>query len=210
MINIYLVDDHPALLMGIKTSIEEKTNEISIEGYSTKGKEALKEIPELFIDVVVLDLKIPEMNGIEICSILKKRYPEIKVIAYTGELDPDVLFNVWLKDVDAILLKGSQIDELVDTIHTINSGSSLRKIGANVPFFFDQELEEYNNQPEISNAEMEVLKLLAEGYLRKEVADKLCRSINTIDFHCRNILKKYDAKNMREVIKTAKKRGVIY
>ncbi|NOY51565.1 MAG: response regulator transcription factor [Chlorobi bacterium] len=210
MINIYLIDDHPALLTGIKTSIEGRANDIAIKGYSTKGNEALKEIAELFIDIVVLDLKIPEMNGIEICSVLKREHADLKVIAYTGELDPNILFNVWLKGADAILLKGNRIDELIEVIRMLYSNNGRRKIGKGVPFFFDQEIKTINRSPGISPTEMEVLKLLAEGYIRKEVAEKLYRSINTIDFHCRNILRKFNSKSMREVIKTAKKNGVIY
>ena len=136
-------------------------------------------------------------------------YPNMQIIAFTGETDTAMLFNVWMNKVDAILMKGCSKQELVSTIHAVLAGE--RKVGSDVPNFFIQiESAKNENKPRLTRRELQVLNALAKGHKRVEVGEMLDISKVAVDFHCKNLFKKFNKTRLLEVITEAKNANIIY
>lgn len=207
MINIFVIDDHPVFIDGIKSVFSNSEDKIKVSGWATSVKEALPKLKRSRAKIVLLDLIMPEISGVEFCLMIKKQFPEKKVIALTGELNPTVLYSAWINDADAILMKYCEKKELLSTIHTVLEGN--RVIGDKVPNFYD--LLNLNNTKKslLTISEHQVLSLLAKGYSRKKTATILGSSKNAVDFHCKNMNMKFKVKNITSVINEARKRKLI-
>ena len=201
MIRILLVDDHSYFNMGV-TTLFENHEDIRIIDSCTSGIDALEKLKSIKIDVVLLDIAMPEMEGIECCKQIKKLYPDIKVIAFTGETNTQVYYDIWLQKVDGILLKTCESDELISCIKNVIVGQKI--IGINVPSFFEKASKK-RTTTNLTRKEKEILKLLGTGISRKEAADRLFISIDTVNFHCKNIFRKFNNTKLNSIIAEAKK-----
>ncbi len=206
MIKILVVDDHPYINHGL-ISVFEGHKEISIVGSALSGVEALSFLKKNDVDIVILDIIMPEMNGVECCTRIKADYPNTKVIAFTGEMDPQSLYNIWTKKADAILNKNCGLEDLISTIKSVKSGQKI--IGDNIPNFFEPDPDQSSTKPKLTKTEIEVLKLLATGLTRQEAADKMNRSMYTVEFHCKNIFRKFGNNRVHSVITEAKRKRII-
>jgi len=207
MINLFVIDDHPITIDGIKSIFSDGKDKIKVTGSATSAKEALSKLKRSHAKVVLLDLIMPEITGIEFCLVIKNQFPEKKVIALTGELNPTLLYNVWMNKADAILMKYCGKDELVDTIHAVLSGK--RIIGNDVPDFYDLVKTEGHQSPKLTNREQQILNLLATGYTREQVGNILGSTMNAVNFHCKNLFKKFNKNKLIAVIEEARKAGLI-
>lgn len=207
MINLFIVDDHFYLIQGLTAVLEHKEYEINIVGSATSGNEALTKLKLLEVDIVLLDIIMPEMDGIECCKQIKEKFPDIKVIALTGELNPDVLVNIWLEKVDGILTKTGGVDELISTIKSVMKGQ--RVIGEDVPYFFEYCVPKTEPVPKLTKTEREVLNLLGSGLTRQEAADKINRTKYSIEFHCKNLFRKFNTNRIHSIISEARKARLI-
>ena len=207
MINLFIVDDHPYLIDGIVAVFEKQDYKINVVGSATSGIDAHEQLKTLVVDVVLLDIIMPEMDGIVCCRQIKELYPEIKVIAFTGELNPNVLLDIWRQKVDSILIKTCGINELVTTIKSVMRGHKI--IGENVSDFFEYCEPETESRPRLTKTEAEVLKLLGSGLTRQEAADKTNRSLYAIEFHCKNLFKKFNTNRIHTIIAEARKTRII-
>ncbi|OFY48976.1 MAG: hypothetical protein A2W85_15030 [Bacteroidetes bacterium GWF2_41_31] len=207
MINVFLVDDHSFFIQGVIDSLKRYDETIGISGSSTTCRETLQQLEMLDVDVVLLDILMPEMNGIECCRHIKEQFPHMKVIALTGEIDPKILLEMWLQKANAILLKTCGLDELVSTIEGVMRNRMI--IGNGVPdFLIHSDLPE-GKVPQLTRTELEVLKLLGTGLLRKEVADKMNSSMYSVEFHCKNIFRKFNSNKINTIIAEARRRRII-
>jgi len=207
MINLFLVDDHEYLIQGLIAALEHHEFEANIVGSATSGKEAINLLSSLYVDVVLLDIIMPEMDGIECCRQIKKDFPHIKVIALTGELNPDILLNIWLEKADGILTKTGGVDELVGTIKSVMKGQKV--IGNDVPGFFEYSESPTNHVPKLTITEREVLKLLGSGLTRQEAADKMNKTKYSVEFHCKNLFRKFNTNRIHSIIAEARKARLI-
>jgi DNA-binding NarL/FixJ family response regulator len=207
MINLFIVDDHEYLSHGIIAVFETKDYNIKVVGFANSGIIALEKLKSLDVDVLLLDLIMPEMDGVELCRIVKVTFPEIKIIAFTGELDPTLLLKVWLEKANGILLKSCGIEELVTTIKNVMGGQ--RIIGKKVPSFLENCGIGTNSIPKLTKTEIEVLKLLGSGLTRQEVADHLHRTKYSVEFHCKNLLRKFNDNRIHSVLAEARKARII-
>jgi len=207
MINVFVIDDHLYLSKGIAEVLKEKNYGIKVVGYSTSARQALQRIEHLDVDVVILDIVMPEMDGIITCRLLKKQFPEIKVIAFTGELDSNKLLRMWQEDADGILNKVCGPEALVKAIKRVLIG--MRIIGKEIPTFLVDIESDTGNTPNLTKTEFEVLKLLGTGIKRKDIADEMNRSMYSIDFHIRNMYKKFKTNRLHLLLIQARKQGLI-
>lgn len=207
MIRILIVDDHPYLVDKL-ASLFDENQDIDVVGTSTSGIEAMNLLRKLTVDVVVLDILMPDMNGIECCKIIKKDFPDVKVIALTGEMNTKILYNMWDQKADGILIKACGLEELTSSIISVAKGQKV--IGQNVPHFFDERDKNQPSIPKLTETEIEVLKLLAEGMTRQEAADKMNRSMYAIEFHCKNIFKKFNSNRIHSIVAEARRARIIY
>lgn len=206
MIEVFIIDDHPMFIEGLRKSFNVKTDKIIVGGWAKTIAEAREKLKSSDADVVFLDLILPGESGVEFCIELKRDYPEKKVIAITGELDEEILLNVWQNKADAIIMKENDKKQIIATIHTVLANQ--RIIGPKVPAFFDH-IYQTKDVPKLTGREHQVLNLLMCGYLRKEVAEKLNISIDTVNKHCGNVFKKFGVDSLQKYIHEAKRLKII-
>lgn len=207
MINIFVIDDHPLFIAGISSLFESGIEKIKVTGSANSAKEALPKLRKSQAKIILLDLILPDMRGVEFALILKKEFPEKKIIVLTGEQSPAILFNAWANDVDAILMKYCGRTELVETIHDVLAGR--RILGKDVPKFHDPKSSSLGSNPHLTPSELRVLNLLAQGHTRKVVGEMLGTSENAVDFHCNNLFKKFKNNKLISIIEEARLHSLI-
>lgn len=207
MTNVFIIDDHPMFIDGIKSAFYNGTDNIKISGSANSAEEALPFLMRTQAKLILLDLKMPGTSGDDFCLVIKNKFPEKKVIVLTGETDTTLLFNAWNNDADAILTKHCGKAELLKTIKSVLSGE--RVVGINVPEFLKQRELNKSDRPKLTNSELKVLSKLSKGKSREEVSQILGSSQNTIDFHCKNIFKKFKMNKIMAVVDEAKRLNII-
>lgn len=202
MMNLFIVDDEPVIENGLPAIIEKEDNEIKVVGTASNGAEAINKISTLNVDLVLLDMKMPEMDGVECLRLLKKQYPDLKVVAFTGNTIPRIFKEITDLGVDGIIEKTTDIPILINKLKRIYK-YNIKIISPELPRFYDysEELE----APRLTRTETKVLSLLGQGYYRKEVADILNKSKDAIDAHVKNMHKKYKSGQLHDIIERAKK-----
>jgi len=203
-IELFILEDHPVYIEGIKNIFEHTTNKMYVGGWANSVEEAREKLKSSNANVILLDLNLPGESGVDYCLELKSDYPEKKIIALTAETDSETLFKVWMNGIDALLTKLCDKDTLIDTIYAVLKGK--REIGKDVPPFFDLSgSKNIGSKPILTKRETQVLNLLSSGFIRKEVAEKLNVTLDTVDSHCKNMFKKYEVNNLRQLINELKK-----
>ena len=209
-INLLIADDHTMFLQGI-VSLLEQESEINIVGKANDGVEALHIIRKEAIDLIILDISMPEMDGIELSKILKKEYPEIKILVVSTHSNVKIISRLIRIGVNGYLLKNAEKAELLKAIHSIIQGDN----------YFSEETEEkyLDNQlkieqrvstlTELSSREKEILVLISNEYNTAEIAEKTFISLNTVNTHRRNLLSKLNAKNTAGLVKYAVENGLV-
>jgi DNA-binding NarL/FixJ family response regulator len=207
MINLFVIDDHPVFINGLKTLFNAEEDNIKVSNCATSAKEALPMLKRSMAKVVILDLVMPEISGVDFCHVIKKQFPDKKVIILTGSLNKVLLYKVWRNKADAILLKYCGKDELIDTIHDVLAGK--RMVGENVPDFDDYYDETVTKSVTLTRSEKTILEKLAEGKTRKEISIILGSTLNAVSFHCKNIFTKLNQTKVVMAVEEARKLGLI-
>lgn len=205
MINILVVDDHDVIIYGI-TNFFNKSDKINVVDSTVSGEVALEKLKTEDIDVVVLDIGMPNMDGIECCRKMKKLNPAIKVVAFTGETDTQKYYDIWNENVDAIISKTQGMHTLASAIENVYEGSII--LGSDIQSFFERS-KPIESAPHLTNREKEVLKHLGTGITRREAAEKMFISQDTLNTHCKNIFKKFGENSISDIIAKAKEARMI-
>lgn len=209
-IKLLIADDHTMFLQGIISLLEQEQN-ITIVGKAINGIEALKIVKNTDIDFIILDITMPEMDGIQLSKILKKNHPNIKILIVSTHSNVMVISRLIRIGVNGYLLKNAEKEDLLKAINTIASGEN----------YFAEELQEkhfinstkiekqISNLTELSSREKEILILIAQEYNTAEIAEKTFISLNTVNTHRRNLLSKLNAKNTAGLVKYAVENGLV-
>ena len=200
-IKILIVDDHPLIRRGLSAVIRE-TEEMTIVGEAVDGLQAIKRARDLSPDVVLMDIFMPTMNGVEATAVLLRNHPWMKVVMLTISDKEEDLYSAIKAGASGYLLKNVRPAELVDALRQVVHGGAI--ITPNLaPRLLDDLLEEREDseQPSptaLTQREREVLELVSAGLSNREIANKLFVSENTVKTHLRNIMDKYHFKNRAE------------
>lgn len=205
MIRVFIADDHKMVIEGIQLLIS-YDSEIECVGFALNGKEALVLMASLQPDVVLMDINMPELNGIETCKALKKEYPQIKVIALSM-LNESSMIKLMLKSgAEGYVLKNAGSDEVISAIKAVHNGKKFLSEEANETMMND--LFSNSNKPKkksafmsLSRREKEVLQLIIDEFSSKEIAEQLFISLGTVETHRRNMLSKLGAKNTAGLVR---------
>lgn len=207
MIRVFIVDDHPLFIDGVNSIFKNGKEGIVIEGYSLSAKEAIRNIKQCPVDVVLIDLIMPELNGLDLFLMLKRQCPKMKTIVLTASTNPGLLMNVWRNGVDAILMKYCGKRELANTIHRVMKNE--RIIGKDTPYFPTESINSETSTPKLTRREVQILNILAKNYDRQTVSEILGVTKYAVDFHCKNIFKKFNKSSLGSVLEEAKKKNII-
>jgi DNA-binding NarL/FixJ family response regulator len=209
-ISILLVDDHKIIREGLKSLLVQNVG-LEVVGEAENGREAMEIAQQCKPDIIVMDVSMPELNGIEATRQLFAELPDTKIIALSMHSDKRFVAGMLKAGAAGYLLKNSAFDELVDAIKTVRGNETFlsSKIAAVVidDYISYVKQEAHAQENPLSPRECEVLQLLAEGKATKQIAADLFVSVKTIESHRQNIMKKLDIFNLADLIKYAIREG---
>jgi len=201
-IRIMTVDDHPVLRQGIAALISDQPD-MTLVAEATNGREAIQQFRAHRPDVTLMDLQMPEMNGLDAMIAIRGEFADARIIiltTYTGDVQARRALQAGAR---AYLLKNSLHKELLDTIRAVHGGR--KNLSPEVSF----ELAEHVAEDSLSPLEVRVLRLIAEGNSNKEIAARLSVSEDSVKGHVRNILSKLGANDRTHAAMIGVKRGII-
>lgn len=202
-IRVLLVDDHLVTRAGARRILED-TDDIEVAGEASDGLEALEETERLKPDIVALDIDMPGMNGIRACQALLNREHPPRVLALTGHDKDAYVREMSRLGVHGYLLKSAGPDELIQAVRDIYAGKSAFSVAVS------KKLQRSNEAgPHVTSKERAVLVAVARGLKNQEIADELSISLNTVEFHMRNLLVKLGASSRADALMRAQRLGVM-
>ncbi|MEE4262792.1 MAG: response regulator transcription factor [Desulfobacteraceae bacterium] len=212
-LRIVLAEDHTILREGLRALLSADPN-VEIIGEAQNGREAVRCVEKLEPDLVLMDLSMPRMSGMEATREIKKRYPEIKIIALTVHKTEEYLLTTLKAGADGYVLKDATHDELLMAIKNVMGGKSYLSPGVSekiIEGYLDGRENNRTASPweSLSQREREVLKLIAEGFKNKEIAGDLCISLKTVEKHRANLMKKLDLHNAAALTVYAVQKGLV-
>ena len=209
-LKILLAEDHRIMREGLKRLIDEQPN-MEVVGEADNGITAWQKAKELEPDVVLMDITMPRLSGAEATIKIRELCPNVKVVALTGHRASGYLSEVLKAGAAGFVLKQAAVDELIDAIQTVAKGGSYidrasRETMAHTHLDKRVYKGEAQGRP-LSQREIQVLSLVANGYTNKEIANELSISVKTVESHKTNSMQKLELKSRAEIVDYARFRG---
>ena len=215
---VLIADDHFAIVEGIKTILSTEVD-FEVAGSAMDGREAISMVKSLKPDIVILDISMPDIDGMEAAHEIKAYDESISILVYTMSLSKEHITVLFKEGVSGYVLKDEPLSELRLALNVLKAGATFYSKSVQEilqTHVKELELEEGNNVAEIRNGiaklsvrEKEVFVLLADGLTIKEIAHRLCISPKTVESHKYNIMDKLDLKSIASFTKIAFKKGLI-
>jgi two-component system, NarL family, nitrate/nitrite response regulator NarL len=210
MTRVIIADDHKMFIDGLKSMLEE-IDGIEVVGEATNGVEAVEVCSNCAADVVIMDISMPYMDGIEATKAILKKKPDLKILALSMFNDRNFIADILKNGARGYILKNTGKEELVHAINSVQAGESY--LGKEVSqTLLNSFLKKDHQNPmveKLSDREHEVLESIATGLTTVEIAKKLFITKNTVETHRKNLLYKVGARNTAELITNAYKKGLI-
>lgn len=204
-IKLAIVDDHPMILEGLK-SLLEKDSKFHVFSF-TKGAAVIDFIQENKIDVVLLDIVLSDGNGLDFCKIIKQKAPQSIVIALSNQAERSIIFRFLENGGNGYILKNADSQEIIEGIEkALNGDLALSKEVQEIMLRTSVTNFEL---PRLTKREKQILQAIAKGNTSAEIAEQLFISVITVETHRRNLLQKFKAKNMMELVKIATENQLI-
>jgi DNA-binding NarL/FixJ family response regulator len=209
-LRIFLADDHVVLREGLRSLVNAQSD-MMVVGEAGNGRAALQQVREIQPDVVIMDVSMPELNGIQVTERLKRAYEKIMVLILTAHDDSGYLRQLLEVGASGYVLKKAAADDLIKAIRVVSAGGvyldpslAAKVVGGYLG------RRGFGSNPlgnEVSEREAEVLRLVAWGYTNKEVAGYLRISVKTVETHKANLMQKLDLKSRVEIVRYALRQG---
>ena len=210
MVHILLIDDHPLVTDGVKTMLATQEG-IVVSAAAKTAKEALSILEQSTFEIILLDLSLPDMDGLALCSEIRKTNQSSKIIALTSTNETGIITQFLQRGGNGYLLKNMERQELIEAIEQVQLGKIYLCKGAN-----EKILEQYRNvevatqqAPVLTRREKEILQLLNEGLTGPQIAKQLFLSPLTVETHRKNLMQKLNANNAQMLLKLARKQRLI-
>ncbi len=209
-IRIVIADDHPIVRQGLATVLSQE-EDLEVVGQAGNGLEAVAQARELHPNVILMDLQMPEMDGVEAIQKIKMEASDIGVIILTTYDSDDYIFRGIEAGARGYLLKDSPPEEVLKAIHTVHKGESLiePRVASRLIDRFSQLSQASTPEEVLSSREVQVLQLIATSAANKEIANELFIGESTVKTHIIHIFNKLGVKGRTEAVTEAAKRGII-
>jgi two-component system, NarL family, response regulator NreC len=212
-IRVLLADDHTILRAGLKMMLNAQPD-IEAVGEASDGRQAISEAERLSPDVVIMDITMPECNGIEATRQIKRILPEVRVLVLTMHENEEYLFQTLRAGAAGYMLKEAADTDLISAIRVVSSGRFYLSPSAQSMLVSDylQRVhtgEERDSYSALTEREREILKLVAEGYTNSQIGERLFISPKTVDTHRTHIMDKLNLHSRAELVKYAMRRGLL-
>lgn len=209
-LRILIADDHALLRDGLKALVNAQTD-MEVIGEADNGRAAWEKAKELVPNVVLMDVSMPDMNGVSATEMLRRDCPDIKILALTAYRDKSCLDQLLRSGVSGYVLKLSAAEELIEAIRVVAAGD----------FYLDREMSERISSSyvrkqcrkgatelkELTMREEEVMRFIAQGHSNKEIASHLNISVKTVETHKANLMEKLDLNSRTEIVRYAVRQG---
>jgi len=208
---LLIVDDHPMLLNGLRQALSEHSN-LTLAGETATGEEALNLARELTPDLVVMDIHLPDMNGIEATRKILKVQPSVKVLIFTGDPKRTLVQEALQAGASGYVLKTGKVEELIHAIEEVMAGNLYlsAEVSAEIVEDYQKTLtgKVDSSKPVLSKREKQLLRLIAMGLRNKEIASELKLSPNSIETYRARLMKKVGYRNTAELVRFAIREGI--
>ena len=201
-IRILVVDDHPVVRQGIAVLISTQSD-MTLVAEGSNGREAIQQFRAHRPDVTIMDLQMPEMNGLDALIAIRGEFPDAKIIVLTTYAGDVQILRALKSGAQGYLLKSTFHKELVDTIRAVHAGKKTLSPEASY------QIAEHSMDDALTPAEVDVLRLIAAGNANKQIADQLSISEDTVKWRVKNILSKLGAHDRTHAAMIGLKRGII-
>lgn len=211
MIKLLIADDHPLMANGIKSLFIDEDG-LEVIATVSNGIEVLEVLKTIHIDVLLLDIDMPEMNGIDCAKIVAKDYSNVKIAILTMHEEKSLIKNLVEIGVSAYMLKTIPKNELLNAIDIIYNGGQYFNADITNVLLNEKEKSNQNQNPLIdtlTKRESEIIKLIAQGNTNSQIGDQLFISPKTADVHRTNIMRKLDVHNVAGLVRFAFQNGLI-
>lgn len=205
--NILLVDDHAIVTDGLRSLLSE-SDLYEIKGEARNGKQALEILSYLKIDLVLMDIDMPEMDGIEATKAIKKSHENVKIIILTMHDERSMIKRLLEEGADGYLLKNSTKQELMRAIDEVMKGKQHLSDEVNT-VLMSKDPETKGALSGLTEREIEIVRLIAEGLSNKEIGEKLFISHRTVDTHRTNLMQKLGVHNIAALVRLAIQEGLV-
>jgi len=210
-LKLLLVDDHQILLDGIKALLKDE-EQFEIIGEATRCSVAIELLRKISPDIVITDIQMPEMSGIEFTAIIKKEYPHIKVLALSMSGEEGMIAEMVEAGISGYVLKNTGKEELREALLKISGGGVFfsEEVTASLTRGMRQrkEMSEIEKAAHITPREREIIKLIAKEYSNKKISDALFISERTVETHRKNIFRKTNTKSVLGLVKWAQEHKI--
>ena len=211
-IRIIIADDHHILLDGLKAMLQKHTD-IEIVGLFSNGRQVFDALPKLELDIALVDINMPEMDGHELTRNIKEFYPAVSVITLSMHDDAAHIMEMVEAGISGYLLKNVNDKELLEAIRTVAQGkmyfcSEVSEKIATIVLQQQRKLEQ-PEEPKLTDRELEILKLISQEYSNAQIANTLFISERTVETHRKNMLRKTSNKTIVGLLKYALERQII-
>ncbi|MGF2413689.1 response regulator [Ferruginibacter sp.] len=204
-IKIFIVDDHYMVIEGIHSLLQNEKN-IEWMGHATNAASCLAFLQNQTPDVILMDINLPDKSGIDLCKEVKDKHPEVFILGLSTFNQQSFIEKMIGSGASGYVLKNATQEELIEGIETVVKGKQFLSFDAALAL---RKTDTDNNAPVITRREKEVLELIADGMTNNEIAQKLFISTTTVDTHRKNLLAKFDAKNIASLIKMAMQKNML-
>lgn len=212
-VKLLVADDHKIFRQGIKKLLEEESD-MQVVGEAADGREAVKKSTELKPDVILMDIAMANLNGLEATKQIKKVLPSVKVIMLTMHKNEEYILQSFQAGASGFILKEGAVEELVSAIRSIHQDKSFLSptISKTLIDAYLRKMETGKTETPfdlLTDREREVLQLIAEGYTNREVAKALFISVKTVEAHRAHIMQKLNIHDIAKLVKYAIQKGLV-
>lgn len=210
MISVFIVDDHPLVADGLSTMLKTE-KDIKVIGVAKTGADALKMLEKNEPDIILLDINLPDINGLDLCEKIKNSNTHSKILMLTSIDDLSIITQSFSKKANGYLLKDIDRTELLRAIDTVLEGKNYISISANQKLVesFDPINKTTPQMVALTRREKEILLLLDQGFNGPTIAEQLCLSNYTIETHRKNLMQKLGSNTTQMLLNKAREQNLI-